>query len=142
MYLKAKNKNYEFVSYISSSAKTYETNSIGNNVVILAGVILEPFAVIGSNVFLNTGVIVCHHAKIYDHCFLAARSMVGGFTEVLENSFIGFSATILQKLVLARETLLGAGAVLAQNTCEHSKYIGVPAIQSGTHEATGICILD
>lgn len=142
MFLAAENKGYVLANFISSNVKYDTSNTIGKNVVILSNVVLEPFAEIGSNTIVNSNAIICHHAKIEAHCFIAARALVGGFTQVQESSFIGFSATVLQKLVLSRETLVGAGSVLTQNTNECTSYVGVPAKEKSTHHSEGICILD
>lgn len=142
MFFSAEKKGYEFASFISSNAKHDSSNKIGKNVALLSNVILEPFAEVLSNTIVNSGAIVCHHAKIESHCFIAARALVGGFTQIGENSFIGFSATVLQKLTLANETLIAASSLVTKNTDESTSYLGIPAKFKSTHAKGGICILD
>jgi len=141
LFLKAKAKGYPLASYISSQAILDDSNRIGDNCMLLPGVILEPFASIEENCFLNTGVTVCHHSKIRAHSFLAARSLVGGYSEVGENSFLGFQATVIQQLVLAPETLVAANSTLLQNSEESTMYAGSPAKVIKKHSELGIRIV-
>ena len=141
IYEKIAKSGYNIASYISKDAIVDNSNKIGQNCLILPGVILEPFATIESNTFLNSGVVVCHHSIIGAHSFMAARSMVGGYTYVGENSFIGFQATILQQLKLAPETLVAAGSVLMQDTKQSTMYVGTPAKEMRSLKERGIEIL-
>lgn len=141
LYLKVKNSGYKFATYISKDAIVNKSNNIGDNCMILPGVILEPHAIIEENTFLNTGVTVCHHSIIKAHSFLAARSLVGGYTEIGENCFIGFQATVLQQLKIANETLIAAGATMLNNSEASTVYAGVPAKPIKSHPEKGIEII-
>ena len=135
-------KNYTMASFISKSVLKDPSVQIGENCLVLQGVILEPFCNIEANTFINSGVTVCHHAKVSKHCFIAAKTLIGGYTTIGENSFLGFSSVVLQKLNLSAETLLGAGAVCVSHTTPYSMYIGSPAKYIKSHEETGIRIVD
>lgn len=143
LFEKTKAKGYRHANYISSAAHIDDSNVIGVNNAILHRAVLEPFAKIGDNNIINTSVIVCHHSNITDHCFIAAKASVGGYSVVGENSFLGFGSTVLQKLSLAQETLVGAQALLTCSTEPFSTYVGVPAKKTvKSHEAEGIKIID
>jgi len=132
--------SYQFASFISPLAQVDAKASIGGNVIILHGAVIEPFAKISSNTFINSSVTICHHCMIDKHCFIAANSVVGGYTHIGEKSFLGFNSTILQKLLVAEETLVAASSTILNNTMPHGKYIGTPAILASEHSTLGIQI--
>lgn len=142
IFRKVKDKKYHLASFLSKHAHYDDSNTIGENCILLQGSILEPFARVDDNSFINTGVIICHHAHIKSHCFIAAGSLVGGYSVIGFNCFIGFRASLAQKLRLADETLLGAHSLCLSNTQKHSMYIGAPAKLISTHEDLGIRIVD
>ena len=86
--------------------------------------------------------MICHHAEVGDHSFIAANSLIGGYTKIKNNCFIGFSSTILHKLTIENETLLAAGALMTRSSEPFSKYKGVPAKKYDDHKSSGIEIKD
>ena len=86
--------------------------------------------------------MICHHSSIERDCFIAAKSIIGGFSVIQESSFIGFNATVLQKLTVAKETLVGANSLVASNTEQSAMYLGLPAKKVSEHHTSGIEILD
>jgi len=132
--------SYPVASYISTQAIIDPSCKIGINCLVLPGVILEPNTVIEANCFINSGAIVCHHALVKAHTILAAGSLIGGYVTIGESSLIGFQATVAELLRLERETLLGAGSLLLQNTKQHTMYVGSPARAVRTHSDTGIVL--
>jgi len=141
LYLKVKELPYKIASYISTKAVVDSTANIGENCLILPGVILEPHTVVEDNCFLNSAVTVCHHAHIKAHSILAAGSLIGGYVTIGEASLIGFNATVTELLTVGEETLLGAGSVLLSNTKAYSMYVGAPARMIRNHKNTGIMMI-
>jgi len=133
--------SYPIASYISSQAHVDPSSKIGENCLILPGVILEPYTVIEKNCFVNSGAIVCHHAQVEAHSILAAGSLIGGYTKIGECSLIGFRAIVAELLQIAKETLLGAGSLLLNDTDSHTLYVGTPAKAIRTHKETGIMMI-
>jgi len=132
--------SYPIASYISTQSIIGFNSHIGENCLILPGVIIEPNVTIEQNCFINSGAIVSHHAKIQAHSVLASGSIVGGYASVGECSLIGFNATVTELVSVAEETLLGAGSVLLQNTEPCSVYVGSPAKLVRKHQETGIVL--
>jgi sugar O-acyltransferase (sialic acid O-acetyltransferase NeuD family) len=133
--------SFPIASYISTQAMVDSSCKIGENCLILSGVILEPNTIIEANCYINSGAIVCHHSCIKAHSILAAGSLVGGYTTIGESSLIGFNATVAELLELEDETLLGAGSLLLENTEAHTMYVGTPAKAVRKHSDTGILIV-
>ncbi|MEG3755795.1 acetyltransferase [Psychromonas arctica] len=135
-----KSYGYKHANYISSKSSVDKTLIFGENNLILHGAVIEPFVTIGDNVCINSGTVICHHSIISNHCFIAAGCVVGGNVNIRENSFLGFNSTILQKSVLATETLISANSMVTKNTEPSTRYQGIPAKPYSQHLDNGIKI--
>jgi sugar O-acyltransferase (sialic acid O-acetyltransferase NeuD family) len=120
-YYHAKTRGYHFVSYISPQAICHGL-SIGENCFILAGNVIQPFAVIGNNCILSSGNHIGHHTIIEDHCFLASNVVIGGGTHVGAYTFLGMNSTLRHDLKIGKENVIGAGSVILSNTKDLSVY--------------------
>lgn len=140
LYKKTVAKGYMHVNYISSKCSIDKSCIVGKNNAVLQGVVLEPFSIVGNNNIINTRSTICHHAKVGNDCFIAAHSLIGGYTIIKDNCFLGFSSTVLQKLVIERETLIAAGAVVNKNSYMYQFLAGSPALVKTLHAKNGIVI--
>lgn len=134
MFNKAKNKGYDFVSYISSKATLSHNIKLGKNNAILHGVVIEPNVHIGNNNIIWSSTTVCHDSKVGNHNFIAAGTIIGGFVKIEDLCFIGFNSTIIQNIHILNESLIGAKSLQITNTVEYSKWIGSPSKNVGFHQ--------
>ncbi len=140
MFEKVKSKHYSCVNYISPYAIIDPTLNIGENNIILENCVIEPFTVIGDNNIIWSSTNICHNVKIHSHSFIASQSLIGGFSEVMNNCFIGFNAKIIQNIVVGDETLVGANSLVIKDTQSYCKYLGSPAKKVSSHKEQGIKI--
>jgi sugar O-acyltransferase (sialic acid O-acetyltransferase NeuD family) len=122
-YRAAKEKGYELVTYVSSRCSFLTDHPVGDNCFILEDNTIQPFVKIGNNVTLWSGNHIGHDAIIEDHCFLASHIVVSGYVRIGNNCFIGVNATLRNSITIARETLIGAGAVIMKDTVEQGVYL-------------------
>ncbi len=122
-YFQAKELGYELVSYVSTRCTFLTDNPVGDNCFILEDNTIQPFVTIGNDVILWSGNHIGHDAVIEDHCFLASHIVVSGFTRIGAYSFLGVNATLRNDITIAPETLIGAGAVIMENTVEQGVYL-------------------
>lgn len=122
-YFKAKELGYDLVSYISSKCSFLTANPIGENCFILEDNTIQPFVKIGNNVTLWSGNHIGHDSVIENHCFIASHVVVSGHCHIHQYCFIGVNATLRNSLIIAPETLIGAGATVMKNTIEKGVYI-------------------
>jgi sugar O-acyltransferase (sialic acid O-acetyltransferase NeuD family) len=122
-YNQAKSKGYELVSYISSRCTYLSQYKHGDNCFIFEDNTIQPFVKIGNNVILWSGNHIGHHSEIHDHNFISSHVVVSGHCIIESNCFLGVNATIGHKVKIAKETLLGAGAVISKNTDEKGIYV-------------------
>jgi sugar O-acyltransferase (sialic acid O-acetyltransferase NeuD family) len=123
-YQEAKEKGYDLVSYVSSKAFIGPESVVGENCIIFQNSICEPFSRIGSNVIIRVGCSVGHHSVIGDHCFLAPHAVVLGHVTVEPYCFLGANCTIRNRTVIARESIIGAGTLILEDTQEKGVYKG------------------
>ncbi|MFC0183593.1 sugar O-acyltransferase, sialic acid O-acetyltransferase NeuD family [Pseudarcicella hirudinis] len=127
VYADAKEKGYEFISYISSKA-TVLTDKIGENCFILEDNTIQPFVEIGNNVVLWSGNHIGHHGVIKDHVYFTSHVVLSGRCIVEPYCFFGVNATIRDGVHLGEGTLIAMGANLtAKKTEDWSIWKGNPA---------------
>ena len=126
IYLEAKAKGYECISYVSSKATTFG-NPIGENCFILEDNTLQPFTTIGNNVVMWSGNHIGHHGQIKDHVFFTSHVVMSGHCTIESYCFFGVNATIRDYLHVAQGTLVGMASAIYKDTEEWGVYIGNPA---------------
>jgi sugar O-acyltransferase (sialic acid O-acetyltransferase NeuD family) len=122
-YYQAKGLGYDLVSYVSSRCSFLTDYPVGDNCFILEDNTIQPFVKIGNNVTLWSGNHIGHDSIIEDHCFLASHIVVSGHVHIQPYCFIGVNATLRNSITIARETLIGAGAVIMKDTVECGVYL-------------------
>ncbi len=115
IYLEAKAKGYECISYVSSKATLFN-NPIGENCFILEDNTIQPFTTIGNNVVLWSGNHIGHHGQIKDHVFFTSHVVLSGHCVVDSYSFFGVNSTIRDYLHIAEGTLVGMAAAVIKST--------------------------
>jgi len=122
-YYQAKAARYGLVSYLSSRCTFLTDHPIGDNCFILEDNTVQPFVRIGNNVTLWSGNHVGHDVIIEDHCFIASHVVISGHVHVKAYSFVGVNATLRNSITIAKETLIGAGAIVMEDTREKGVYV-------------------
>ena len=123
----AKEKGFRACSYISPKAFIGKGVDIGENCFILENVAIQRSSKIGNNVTIWTGSSVAHHSVIGDNCFIASHVAISGFCNVGDYCFLGVNSCMIDKIRIAKDTIIGAGAVVIQNTETGRIYVGNPA---------------
>jgi sugar O-acyltransferase (sialic acid O-acetyltransferase NeuD family) len=119
----AKSLGYELVSYVSSRCSYLSQFKPGANCFIFEDNTIQPFVKIGSNVTLWSGNHIGHHSEIHDDNFVSSHVVLSGHCVIESNCFIGVNATIAHRVRIAKETLVGAGAIITKDTVEKGVYV-------------------
>jgi sugar O-acyltransferase (sialic acid O-acetyltransferase NeuD family) len=130
LYGETKQKGFRLISYVSSKAFVWRDVEIGENCFVFEHSVLQYGVRIGNNVVLWSGSFIGHQTRIHDNCFLSSHVVVAGFCEVGANCFLGVNSTFADNLVIAEDTVVGAGAVVVRNTESGKVYKGNPAVGS------------
>ena len=126
-YDEAKAKGYQLISYISSKATVWPGFVPGDNCFIFEDNTIQPFVKIGNNVVLWSGNHIGHHTVIMDHVFISSHVVICGCCTLEPYSFFGVNSTVRDGTTVARETLVGASALILKDTKEYEVYKGIPA---------------
>ena len=125
VYLESKNLGFNFVSYVSSKALTWNCE-IGENCFIFEGVNLQPFTKVGNNVIIWSFSHLGHHSTIEDNVFVSGNVVISGKCRIGRNSFLGTNCTIRDGLIIGEGTLVGQDASIVKDTEPWGVYCGLP----------------
>ena len=123
----AKDLGYHLPSYVSPRCSFLTDAPVGENCFILEDNTVQPFVSIGDDVTLWSGNHIGHDSVIADHCFISSHVVVSGHVRVGPYCFIGVNATLRNSITIAPRTLIGAGAVIMEDTLEGGVYLSRPA---------------
>ena len=126
-YFEAKQKGYRLISYVSSKATVWADLKTGDNCFIFEDNTIQPFVKIGNNVIMWSGNHVGHHTTIKDHCFITSHVVISGHVVVEPNCFLGVNSTIRDNIKIAKESVIGAGAIITKDTVEKGVYYAAGA---------------
>lgn len=118
---------YRFARYVSSRAFVWHNAAVGENTFIFEGNVVQPFASIGDNCILWSGNHIGHRTVVRDNVFMASHAVVSGYCDIGENSFIGVNATFNDRVRVARDNVIGSGALVVRDTEPGCVYVGSPA---------------
>jgi sugar O-acyltransferase (sialic acid O-acetyltransferase NeuD family) len=124
LYQAAKAKGYGIARYVSSHAFVWRNAAIGENCFIFENNVVQYHAQIGNNVVLWSANHIGHRSVVRDHCFISSHVVVSGYCEVGEHSFLGVNSSIGDHVKIGRDCIIGAGAVIVNDTEEGKVYKG------------------
>lgn len=126
-YLLLKKSRCRFVNAIHPTAHFEKGVTFGENIMAGAHVYVNIGTSIGHNVILNTGCIIEHDNVLAGHVQVCPGVITAGCVTIQEESFIGMGATIINGVTIARRTIVGAAANVIRNTLPHTTVVGNPA---------------
>jgi len=100
---------------------------IGEGSQIMAGTILNTHVIIGQQCIINTKCSVDHECYLADGVEIGPGATLCGLVSVKKNGWICAGATVLPRLTIGEDAIVGAGAVVIQDVLENSVVVGVPA---------------
>lgn len=128
-FAEAKAKGYTLANYISSKCTWLSQFQPGENCFILEDNTIQPFVRIGANVTLWSGNHIGHDSIIEDDVFITSQVVVSGRVRVGRGSFIGVNASLAHNIHIGAESLIGAGAVITQDSEAGSVYVPPRALK-------------
>lgn len=113
-------------TFVSAGSKIYSAwagkgGFIGAGCVITTNVVIKDYCVI------NISNTIGHDAVINDYCTINPQSSISGNVELGEGVFVGVGATILEKLKIVDDAVIGAKALVTKNIEKAGTYVGIPA---------------
>lgn len=127
IYNDCKSRGYELVSCLSAQVNQIEYVKVGDNCLIMANAIIQPFAEVGNDVIVWGGSYIGYQSRVGDHTYIAAEASIAGDVEIGQYCFVGINATIRNGLTIAPKCVIGAGAVILKDTEQGCVYPGQQA---------------
>ncbi len=117
----------EFPIVMHPSALVSRSARIGPGTVVTAGAIVSVNAVVGQGCIINVASAVNHDCRMDEFSSISGGVQLGGGSIVGFRSSIGVGATLREKVVVGRDTVVGAGALVTGNLPDNVVAYGVPA---------------
>jgi len=127
LFALTKEKGYTCASYVSSRAFVWHNVEIGENTFVFENNVLQHHVQIGQDVVLWSGNHIGHRTRIGDHVFVTSHAVVSGFCEIGDYSFLGVNCSLNDNTKIARDCVIGSGAVVVRDTEPRKVYVGSPA---------------
>jgi acetyltransferase-like isoleucine patch superfamily enzyme len=94
--------------------------------VAMAGVIINPMAKIGNHTFFATGSQIEHDCTIEDFASVSAGSVLGGYVHIKRYSAITLNVTILDRLIIGENCVVGSGSLVLKDIPDNILAYGNP----------------
>ena len=130
LYQEVKHKGFHLVSYVSSRAFVWHNVEIGENCFIFENNVLQHHVKVGNNVILWSGNHVGHRTVLRDNCYITSHAVLSGYCDIGESSFLGVNCTLVDNVRIAKDCIVGAGALITRDTEEGKVYPGTPTAAS------------
>jgi sugar O-acyltransferase (sialic acid O-acetyltransferase NeuD family) len=121
------NPYFKFPNIIHPSTIISKTAKLGVGIVAMAGVIINPLAIIGDFTFLATGAQIEHDCSLKRFSSVSAGSILGGHVVIGEFSAITLGVTIIDRLTIGKNTVVGSGSLITKPLPDNVLAYGNPA---------------
>jgi acetyltransferase-like isoleucine patch superfamily enzyme len=112
--------------------KIYPEAWIGEKVIMGIGCKIQPFAFIPDGVTIGNNVFVGPHVTFTNDKYPPSNGKSWMATRVNDGASIGAGATILPGIIIGKDAVIGAGAVVTKNVPGGETWVGNPAARLGT----------
>ena len=116
-------KGYHLASFVSSKADVPPDLKIHANTMIMEHTRIHPFVKIGRDTIIWSATRIAFNSRIGDHCWIVCP-IFGESVTVDDFSFIGLNATIAPCISIGKSNVIGAGALILNNTNDFAVYKG------------------
>lgn len=115
------------VTVIHPTAVVADNAVIGDGCQLMAGAIVNPEARLGRQCIINTKASVDHESVLDDGCELAPGATLCGLVHMETNAWVCAGATVLPRIRIGHDAIVGAGAVVVRDVPPLVTMVGIPA---------------
>lgn len=135
LYNKLKNENIKIITLIDPTAIISPTSKIGEGSIICEYTTIHTGVEIGNNVLIQPFCDIGHDIKIGNHSVMSPHCAPGGNTIFGERVYAGMQSTIIEKLNIGNDVIIGMGSVVFKDIPDGATAVGNPArITKGNEE--------
>jgi sugar O-acyltransferase (sialic acid O-acetyltransferase NeuD family) len=115
------------VTVIHPSAVIAEDAVVGEGCQFMAGSVVNPEVRLGRQCIINTQASVDHECVLEDGCELAPGATLCGLVYLETNAWVCAGATVLPRVRIGHDAIVGAGAVVRHDVPAGVTVVGTPA---------------
>lgn len=119
--------DFIFVNAIHPSVIIGNTTKMGFGITAMAGCIFNPKSIIGNFTFFATRAQIEHDNIIEDFSSVSAGSLTGGFVKLGKFSAITLGVTIIDRVEIGENTVVGSGSLVIKSLPGNVLAYGAPA---------------
>lgn len=123
IYENLKSLGFEFISYVSTKALTWNSE-VGENCFILEGCNLQPFSKVQNNVMIWSFSHLGHHSVIKEYTFVSGNVVIAGNCTINSFCYLGTNCSTKDGIHLGIGSHIGMDCSLQENTSDWSIYRG------------------
>tara|TARA_R110002049_G_scaffold221870_8_gene393431 strand:- start:8200 stop:8871 length:672 start_codon:yes stop_codon:yes gene_type:complete len=127
---------FRFTNAIHKSAVISKSVKLGVGLLVMAGVIINTDAVVDNFAFLSTGAQLEHDGKMKKFSHLSAGSITGGKVTIGEFSTITLGVTILDRINIGDNVVVGSGSLVLKDLPSNVLAYGNPCRIIRTRKVT------
>lgn len=120
---------YTLASFVSRHARVPPSLVLRPNTMIMDEVNIHPKVQVGANTVIWSNSRIALNVQIGNHVWITS-AVVGDATVIGDYTFVGLNATIAPFLHVGSHNLIGAAAVIVQDTQDHQIYRGPRSVAS------------
>jgi sugar O-acyltransferase (sialic acid O-acetyltransferase NeuD family) len=115
------------VTIVHPGAQIAPNASVGEGCQLMAGAIVNPEARLGRQCIINTKASVDHECVLSDGVEIGPGATLCGSVFVGTNVWVCAGATVLPRLKIGEDAIVGAGSVVIRDVPSNITIVGVPA---------------
>lgn len=119
--------DHRWINIIDPLSAVAENTDLGYGVYIGSFVTIQPNVKLGNHISIRAAANLGHDVQVGDFCYVGPGAVLCGRTKLQNGVHIGPNACIIDRVVAADYTILGACSVLTKNSKTTQKLFGVPA---------------
>lgn len=116
-----------YISLVHPRATVSPLAKIGDNVLIMAGVVVTSNAVIGNNVCVLPNSVIHHDVKIGDYTLIGSNVTIAGRVTIGENCYVGSGSSIINDVEIGDNVLIGMATNVICSVKKNTRVVGNPA---------------
>ena len=119
--------DFEWINAIHPSVIFGNGSSLGCGIVIMAGVIVNPGAILGNFSHYYTGAQIEHDCQIGKYASISAGTVLGGCVTIGDLSAVTLNCTIFDRITVGTNSVIGSGSLVTKNVPDNVLAYGNPS---------------